>query len=76
MRFEYALSGHSGLFIDKLRHPMPERFYSVRVGIGDVIFEIANDSYGNKDIGPTVAVRLFMNIAPGTTFFSNFVGLL
>jgi len=68
VRLEIGYTGDSGLFLDKLRRPMPERFWTVRVGLGDFTFEIANDSFGDKDIGPTFAARFFVNLSPGTPF--------
>jgi hypothetical protein len=76
IRFEWGITGHSGLFVDHLRDPMPERFYTARLGLGDLVFELSNDSYGDKDVGPTVALRLLFNITPGTPFLGNLINLL
>jgi hypothetical protein len=73
---EIGYTGDSGLFIDELRRPMPERFWTARANIGDFTFEISNDTFGNKDIGPTFAARIFVNLSPGTPYLGKLLGLL
>ena len=63
---EFGMSGHSGFFIDVAKQPMAEHFYIGRVSLGDFTFELTNDSFGDKDSGPTVGVRLFMSLIAGT----------
>ena len=54
---EAGWTGHTGLFIDKQRRAMPEKCWTFHLSFGPFNFEVSNDSMGNKDIGPTVALR-------------------
>jgi hypothetical protein len=76
LRAEVGFMGHTGLFVDKVRSPMAERFWTFRLYLGDFVFEIANDSGGHKDIGPTMATQVFYNVPIGTKFFGNLVNVL
>lgn len=76
VQVELGYTGDSGLFVDKMRNPMPERFWTLRLVMSSFVFEIANDAQGDKDIGPTVATRFFINFAPGTPFVGKLLNVL
>jgi hypothetical protein len=76
IRAELGWMGHTGIFVDRDRQPMPERFWTFRLSLGDFVFEIANDSGGRKDIGPTMATQIYYNVPIGTPFFSNLLNVL
>ena len=73
---EAGWTGHTGLFIDKQRRAMPEKYWTFHLSFGPFNFEVSNDSMGNKDIGPTVALRAMYTVAPGTNFLHNLLDVL
>ena len=44
------------------KRDLTERFYSLRVRVGDFTFETHNDSYGGKDKGPSFGAQVSLNI--------------
>ena len=73
---EAGWTGHTGLFIDKQRRAMPEKHWTFHLSFGPFNFEVSNDSMGNKDIGPTVALRAMYTVAPGADFLHDLLDVL
>jgi hypothetical protein len=78
---EFGMSGTTGMFIDAPRKkaadgreiqsgPQPralsERFYRLRVELGEFAFETFNDSPGGKDKGPSFGAQVLYTFVPGT----------
>jgi hypothetical protein len=73
---EFGWTGHTGIFIDKERRPMPEKYWTFHLSFGPFNFEVSNDSMGDKDIGPTVGLRAIYSVSPGTNFLHNLLDVL
>ncbi|MFT3926559.1 MAG: hypothetical protein QM778_28700 [Myxococcales bacterium] len=78
---EFGYTGSSGMFVNARRQlasdgreiqsgpfpqALPERFYHLRVEIGEFAFETYNDAPGGKDKGPSFGARVLYNFVPGT----------
>jgi hypothetical protein len=69
---EVGITGSTGLFVDGTGRGIPEKLISIRLEVGDLVFETFNDLINDKDMGPTFGVRAFYNASPGGRLYRWF----
>lgn len=81
INIEFGYTGSTGMFVEQPRTTngegdevqsqrlplgIAERFYNLRVELGEFAFETYNDSAGGKDKGPSFGARILYTFSPGT----------